>query len=77
MSRADVPSCNVYVSEWGIYKIPDDLFARTKLEKCLVESWTDGEKQKVFRPAVIPENWPFFKWLHDQEVASGKPAAEI
>jgi len=68
-----VPCIRVYVSAWGQYAIPDDIYSATQFGEEFVDSWIDGHgKQLILRAKPIPENWLFFKWLDEQEVASGK-----
>lgn len=64
---------NYYVSDWGSFKIPDDIFKATKFTETMCEGWDEGAEYLQKEVAKIPENWPFFKWLHEQEVAAGKP----
>ena len=66
---------NVWLSTWGEFPIPDELYKKTKwIKKRTTEHFCEDRKYiYVQEPDAVPENWPFFKWLHDMEVESGKP----
>ena len=56
------------MSPWGIFEIPEDLFDRTAWKK---QEYHSG-MEFISAPLPIPENWPFFKWLDEQEIKAGK-----
>jgi hypothetical protein len=63
---------NVYMTEWGQFTIPDRIFKKTKWKTIKrPASWVDGD-ELITEPLPVPENWPFFKWLDEQERRAGK-----
>jgi hypothetical protein len=68
-----IPMVQMYVSAWGQFVIPPKLFASTSWRTEKARSWSRDGAVIVLEAHSIPENWPFFKWLHLQEVKAGKP----
>mgnify|MGYP001607003258 CR=1 FL=1 len=64
---------NVYVSAWGEWEIPDEIYGKTIWREEPCTSWVDGEKSIKLEAAAIPENGPFFKWIKKQELEAVKP----
>jgi hypothetical protein len=63
---------NLYVSEWGEFPIPDDLYARTPMVPVTSVSWEEGEPDYVsLQPAKKATE--FWAWLDQQERKAGKP----
>lgn len=62
---------NVYVTAWGAFELPVGLETRTKWR--YFESEFLQGKQIVKEPEPISDNHEFFSWLHQQELAAGKP----
>ncbi len=65
------------MSDWGCFDIPEDIYESTKWEVVWVDSWDGDEKVRSMSPEPISENHRFFSWLHEQEVAAGKPSGGI
>ena len=69
--KNDVPTLDFYITEWGQFQMPEGLAERTKWR------YVDGEFIQgwhvVKEPEPTPDNHEFFTWLHQQEVAAGKP----
>ena len=61
---------NMFVSQWGIFEIPPDIYAETVWE-------CDEETGQILDPAPIPDNWRFFRWLHEEEIKEGKERTTI
>lgn len=62
---------NVYVTAWGEFKMPPGLAERTQWRYFKGE-FMQG-KQIVKEPEPTSDNHEFFTWLHQQELAAGKP----
>lgn len=73
--KNDIPFINYYITAWGQFAIPNDLYEKTKWQKFKAthEVGTGKGKMIILGPEAVPENWPFFKWLDEQEKAAGKP----
>ena len=57
---------NVWASDWGMFEIPPAIYKLTTWE-------CDEDTGQILDVAPIPDNWPFFRWLHEIEVENGKP----
>ena len=55
---------NVWVSAWGSFLIPKEVFLKTH--------WKRDKRDTIVGALPIPENWEFFKWLDDAEREAGK-----
>ena len=56
---------NKWVSDYGIFDIPDEVYEQTKWEY-----WEDDKTIVGVLP--IADNHLFFSWLHQKEVEAGK-----
>jgi hypothetical protein len=64
---------NRYITAWGDFEIPDEIYKNT--------TWLKKEYflgiEKPVEPLAVPENWHFFKWLDDCEIEAGKPNSKV
>ena len=68
---------NVYVSDWGQFVIPDEIYEATKWRKWWARNPfavdTDDGPMLQTDAEEVPENQPFFDWLRAEEVKAGRP----
>ena len=69
---------NVYISKWGTFQIPDEVFGKTQFSYKEANKWDefDATLEIVHGVKAVPENWHFFKWLDDEEIKAGKPCSQ-
>jgi len=65
-----VPMLNTYMSEYGEFNIPSDIFNKS----CVVKETRFWPHIEVIEGVESRHLW---NWLHDQEVSAGKGAGEI
>jgi hypothetical protein len=65
-------AADVYVTEWGSFRMPDGLAKRTRW--LYVEGSTYLGMRVVREADPTVDNHEFFTWLHNEEVKAGKPS---
>lgn len=59
----------IWASDYGMLNIPSDIYKSTV--------WVhDEETGQILEAASVPENWKFFRWLHESEINNGKQVNE-
>lgn len=59
---------NVWMSAYGEFPIPDEIYKKTKWE----EKKVMGYEGEVITYDPTPDSVEFINWLHEQEVKAGK-----